>query len=148
MELKKLPKTKNKNGFVYNLVKRSDTVAAYSQKLKGDSKISGFEVFKVKKCAGANFGGISLPPYEAFPTNEKFGKSAWSFASFDEAMKCYDRLNNNDWYREVYKPKETFGNYSICSSKCYKRDRYTCQSCRKKIQSVSIVCSSYSIKKK
>lgn len=81
--IERLGKVVKKNGFTYKLVERVGDVALYEQRL--GRKLVGHEVFfvKVQKAKSANFGGVQVAfePKEKFPSNESFGKWAWSVGS-------------------------------------------------------------------
>jgi hypothetical protein len=90
--MKKLKDTVSKNGFIYNCVQRTATKAIYQQ--THENIQVGFEVFLIR-VRGAQFSHLlhkSLPPSEKFPSNEDFGKTAWSYRSLQAAIKKYEEL--------------------------------------------------------
>lgn len=102
-----LPDTKNKNGFLYRLVKRSKKVAMYSQeiaKLEPGMKkgIIGYEVFQItitkpssiKQKHGKKAGmWYQYPATEKFPGNEDFGKTAWAYHTEKAANRKFIELS-------------------------------------------------------
>lgn len=88
----KLKDTVSKNGFVYKCVQRAKKKALYAQYHK--NTLIGLEVFKIR-IRGTQFSHIlnkSLLPAERFPSNEDFGKSAWTFRNFQDAINKYEEL--------------------------------------------------------
>ena len=88
----KLKDTVSKNGFAYKCVQRAQKKALYAQ--YHENTLIGFEVFKIR-LRGTQFSHIlnkSLPPAERFPSNEDFGKTAWSFRTLQDAMKKYAEI--------------------------------------------------------
>lgn len=83
-----------KNGFTYNIVERTQNKAIYSQNKK--SKILAYEVFRIKrrKASSTKFDGkfVYFEARESFPSNEDFGKTAWSYPSLAEAKKKYHAI--------------------------------------------------------
>ena len=90
----KLETTIRKNGFVYNQIARTETAAIYEQ--KQDGEIISYEVFKIqttKKDYTFPNGTIVKAGTERFPSNEDFGKTAWSIRNFKRAEKRFLELN-------------------------------------------------------
>lgn len=104
-----LPQEKNKNGYRYNLVERSDKAAIYSQvnikfphaddDQKNPQKIIGYEVCKilianpvtlVDKRTGRSY---DYPAKEKFPGDENFGKTAWAFCTLAGAEQKFKEIN-------------------------------------------------------
>lgn len=88
----KLSKIVRKNGYTYKQVKRADGVAIYSQTSK-EGNTTSYEVFKIRKayaCIAPN--GKSLPEREKFPSNEDFGRHAWSFPKLELAEATMQTL--------------------------------------------------------
>jgi hypothetical protein len=101
-DIKKLPENIRKNGFDYRLVKRNDERAIYSQHA-GLGQIISYEVFKIKlgdqhkaKERWAKLKNEPFNPddyeksYEKFPTNEDFGKTAWTYPTLEQAMVAFE----------------------------------------------------------
>lgn len=82
-----LPKTFKKNTFFYEQVLRRGDIAIYQQRLREGAGCLAFEVFKIKKCPDWNSPGGFVPAHEAGPSNEEFGKSAWSYPTLEMAKK-------------------------------------------------------------
>lgn len=88
----KLKDTVSKNGFTYKCVQRDQKKALYAQ--YHDNTLIGFEVFKIR-LRGIQYSYLlrkPLPPAERFPSNEDFGKTAWSFRTLQNALKKYEEL--------------------------------------------------------
>lgn len=100
----KLPQTKSKNGYIYTLVTRSDKAALYkltNEKYPEDTSV-GYEVFRitvskpyslVQKHGNKKGQVYNYPAAEKFPSNEDFGKTAWSYMTKATAMVRFDELN-------------------------------------------------------
>ena len=91
--MKILPSEVSKNGFIYRLVERDHKRAIYSQSI--GSKIYAYETFiiKTQKASSQKIGDewVYRENKELFPTNENFGRSAWTFRKLSEAKaKFYD----------------------------------------------------------
>jgi hypothetical protein len=94
--VKKLEKVIRKNRFVYTLVKRAGKLAIYSQADK-DGTVTAYEVFKIKKSyAGIAPNGTVLPEREKFPSNEDFGRSAWSVPTLALAQGILAKLEADE----------------------------------------------------
>jgi hypothetical protein len=79
----------------FELVKRTDDVAMY--KRTSDTKVFGFEVFKIKmRLKGQSFpnGLVESEDRECYPGTSAFGKTAWFFPSETVADIKYDLLVN------------------------------------------------------
>ncbi len=86
--MENLPKTKKRNGFIYDLLKRTDKTAMYSATNPHSGRILSFEVFKViisKERTIINPSGTpeAIKPHEMFPTDKIFGVWAWCYQSDD-----------------------------------------------------------------
>jgi hypothetical protein len=103
-----LPQTKSKNGYVYNLVKRSAKAAIYEQivekEINGEiGEKVGYEVFLisvgkayslVQKCGKKKGQVYSYPAAEKFASNEDFGKTAWAFNTMKAAMEKFNEIRS------------------------------------------------------
>ena len=102
ISLKKLPEILKKKTFEYRLVKRTNNKLIYSQH-NGLGVAIAYEVFKNKikplretKVMWSKRGNIEINPedfeeyYEVFPTDEDFGKRAWSYGTLETAMKAFN----------------------------------------------------------
>lgn len=89
---RKLDTTVKKNGFVYNLIERTEHKALYEQRDK-KGILHGHELFKVKIVKAGIMFGKEITPYEKFPSNSDFGITAWSVGiNVDEAIRKYHKL--------------------------------------------------------
>jgi hypothetical protein len=100
--IEKLPKTKNKNGFDYTMVKRNRKAVIYVQVNPEFPNVKGFEVSLIsltKPCAIQQKNGskagmwYQYPRTEKFPGNEDFGKTAWSYCTLEQAEKKFEELS-------------------------------------------------------
>lgn len=95
--MKKLGKIITKNGFEYRLHTRGKVAAIYEQWGKtweGKEKLFGYEVFKIKTTKEKFVFDTTYPAQERFPSNEDFGRSAWSISDDDEerAIEIFNDL--------------------------------------------------------
>jgi len=90
--MKKLDEKYRKNEYEYRLHTRAEKKAIYYQYL--GNRLLGYEVFKilVREASFSTLLNRHLPASEKFPSNEDFGKTAWSFSFEDRAMKKYNQL--------------------------------------------------------
>jgi hypothetical protein len=89
---KVLPESLNKNGFCYILLQRGKNKAIYTQHYK--NVLLSHEVFIIRT-RGTRFSPLlnkTLEPSERFPSNDDFGKTAWSIRNYDAAIKKYQEL--------------------------------------------------------
>lgn len=100
--LRKLPEKLKKNGFEYRLVKRNESRAIYSQHTRL-GQIVAYEVFDIKlgdlrraKKRWADLRKENFNPeefeefYERFPSDEDFGKTAWTYPILELAQNAFD----------------------------------------------------------
>ena len=105
LDLIKLPETLKKNGYDYKLINRTKEKLMYSQSL--DRNILGYEVFKNRirpwREMKINWAkrrndktDYSREPewYETFPSDEAFGKTAWTFRKIEDAQKAFDSIDD------------------------------------------------------
>jgi acetoacetate decarboxylase len=104
--MKKLEQHQRKNGFDYELVERNDKAAIYKQVEnygENNEYIVAYEVFLIKIRKDKSIVGNFIEGGEIFPSNEDFGKNAWTYSTFletlkDQALKKaynkYNSLNN------------------------------------------------------
>jgi hypothetical protein len=94
--MKPLPESIHKNNLFLRQLKRTDHIAMYSVHLSPDSQVCGYEVFLVRtaKAEQSIIKGktISQPDRELFPNNEAFGTWAWSWATRDQAERCWSQI--------------------------------------------------------
>ena len=96
LKIKKLPQTRSKNGCYYELVKRTNHVALYSQQYiinnRVQEKVVGYEVFKVNVIPSGEFRGQRIPPWEQFALDRDFGKTAWALKNVGAANNKFEGL--------------------------------------------------------
>jgi hypothetical protein len=94
--MKKLAEKINRNGYIYTQLKRGEKAAIYEQIFEdlGDSTVVGYEVFKIRIGKSKVVFGVELPEKEKFPSDEDFGKWAWSYREINKAMEKYDQIEN------------------------------------------------------
>lgn len=87
-----LPKALNKNGLLYEQVKRTPCAAMYALRSVDGCQVVGYEVFRIKVDPAQHAFGKDYPEKEHFPGNEEFGSSAWSWLTIEQAEKCFSDL--------------------------------------------------------
>ncbi|HLN22272.1 MAG TPA: hypothetical protein VK213_14350 [Bacteroidales bacterium] len=91
--MRRLPEEFVRNGFRYNLVRRAENKAIYSQTFR--NIVVGYEVFKIR-IMRARFNKVfevDEPDQERYPCNEDFGRhKAWSTFTLEEALAWYQEL--------------------------------------------------------
>lgn len=97
--MKILPIHYTKNKFENHQVIRSDRAAIYSR-WRNDVLV-GYEVFQIKISENFQLHGVEIEGGEGLPSDESFGRSAWSCASIpdplqalNKAFQKYLKLNN------------------------------------------------------
>jgi hypothetical protein len=86
-----LPNILRKNGFTYTKILRGERSCIYEQRVAENLKYH--EVFVVKIKPRQVFeNGKTYPKREVFPSNEEFGKTAWSFRTLNEALVRFKEL--------------------------------------------------------
>ena len=93
--LRKLPLKLRRNGFNYTQVLRGRRTCIYSQEVTED--VTYYEVFLIKVIPYRTIvinGEVvrEVPAHEKYPHNEAFGYWAWSFESYERALKKYNEL--------------------------------------------------------
>lgn len=78
------------HGFNYTQICRGTRSCLYRHTYQG--KTVGFEVFIITNQPEIILNGIFYPARERWPKDEDFGKSAWSFISYEEASKRFMQL--------------------------------------------------------
>jgi hypothetical protein len=94
--VEKLKEVIKKNGFIYQQVRRTRFVALYQQ------EDIGYEVFVIKRRKENEAFGKKYPEAEMFPSNEDFGKYAWTLRDRQKAEEKYNWLCEN--LRHKFKP--------------------------------------------
>lgn len=97
--MKELAEVINRNGYIYNQLKRSDKAAMYSQSVADktddpESNFGAFEVFKIKIGKAKIVFGVELPEKEKFPSDEDFGKWAWTYADYEKANDRFNKIES------------------------------------------------------
>lgn len=88
--MKPLAISYSKNGYNFALVKRVEDVAIYKQTSQETGRTLAFEVFEIQKNKTKNFGGKIIDPWESIPSNEDWGRLAftvWSIPKAEEKMQ-------------------------------------------------------------
>jgi hypothetical protein len=98
--MEKLPEKLKKNGYEYHQLKRSDNAALYGQYIIGGKVIQAYEAFIIReqKEGTSTIGGavVNFVAKELFPSDEEFGRTAWSFNDLKRAELCFEGLCNID----------------------------------------------------
>jgi len=87
-----LPATLRKNGFQYNLITAGNKTFLYEQVYT--KTLSYYEVFKKVIAKETTIAGNFIPEHIAFPGNEDFGKTAWTFRDKEKAIAKFNRLES------------------------------------------------------
>jgi hypothetical protein len=75
------------NSFLFTQVERNDRVAMYHVTMPKNDIHVGYEVFVIENC-DLN----KLSPKEKYPKDRDFGKTAFSFATFEMAKHYFEKL--------------------------------------------------------
>ena len=81
-----------KNGFAYTLVCRGGRSCLYAQHVTPE--MICFEVFIIRINKVKSIKGNIIPEKERFPSDEDFGKTAWSFSNYDSALAKFNELES------------------------------------------------------
>lgn len=94
--MKELAEVINRNGYIYKQLKRTDKAAMYSQSDVEDleADFRAFEVFKIKIGKAKIVFGVELPEKEKFPSDEDFGKWAWTYTDYEKAIDRFNKIEN------------------------------------------------------
>ncbi len=86
MKIKKLKHEIKKNGYDYLLIQESPKCKIYQQSDNGI--IVGFEIFKIQlaKLHPQSSDFTNFDKMERFPTDESFGKWAWFYKNYNQAV--------------------------------------------------------------
>lgn len=108
----RLTNTVRKNGFVYQLLDRTEYSAIYEQiDPVHNNKVVGYEVFKILIQNERKFEGKIFPSRERFPSNEDFGKTAWSINNYSRACNKYvaiSEANKNTVRSSITLPQKVY----------------------------------------
>ena len=91
--MKQLQTQIRKNGYTYDQFKRGESAFLYSQRGESGTPIA-FEVFKRKEHKPYTIGGVDIEGGESFPSDEAFGKWAWTYPRIDQALAKFEELEN------------------------------------------------------
>lgn len=87
------------DGFDYRLVKRQGDVAIFSQ--SSGKLVISYEVVIIRVKPAKTFpGGRVVPEREAYPTNEEWGKYAWTCATRERADERFQALVDSSQERQ------------------------------------------------
>jgi hypothetical protein len=102
MSIRRLESVIKKKGFTYRLIKRTPLKLLYSQSTTS-GKIVAYEFFYNKlgdlrkaKLRWHKLNNMPYNPdeydkfYEIFPSDEEFGKRAWTYANFADALRAFE----------------------------------------------------------
>ena len=94
-----LPLETKKNGCILKQVKRTDKTALYSTSSCNEStkkwQVTGYEVFRIKIAPERFLAGIVMPERESMPSNEQFGRIAWTYDKLETAEIKFNKLEQN-----------------------------------------------------
>ena len=79
-----------KNGFQYNLIAAGNKTFLYEQVYT--KTLSYYEVFKKVIAKETTIAGNFIPEHIAFPSNEDFGKTAWTYRDENKALAKFTEL--------------------------------------------------------
>lgn len=83
-QIKPLLRSFMRKGVLYDHVEVGDSYVIYRGELAGSY---WYEVFQRRINAAHQIAGVDIPASEAFPSNESFGKWAWSCPDLESARK-------------------------------------------------------------
>jgi len=89
--MKIIEKEVKKNGFLYKQIYRENDVALFEQIDLDNNLTIAYEVFKISIMKPNNY---ITDYFEKFPSNEDFGKTAWTFNNIEKATETYNVLKN------------------------------------------------------
>ena len=81
-----------KNEYSYSLICRGCRSCLYAQHITPE--IDCYEVFLIKVQKAKILFGNVIPEKEVFPSNEDFGKTAWSYSDYNTALNKYNNLES------------------------------------------------------
>lgn len=86
-------------GFEYHQLKRHGNTAVYEQRKGG--VVVAYEVILIRVKAAHTFpNGITTPKREGYPSNEEWGKYAWTCSSLERANQRWFGLQNGPDFKE------------------------------------------------
>lgn len=81
-------------GFDLKQVWREGDFAIYEQSKNGSDK-KWYEAIQITKHEGYEIGGAKIPPSEVYPSNEKWGKLAFTCVTLEDAHKKIFFMKNH-----------------------------------------------------
>lgn len=95
--MRKLNPLVKRNGFFYHQLNRTAHTALYSQNIDVCPPPIAFEVFRILERPSREmplkYGKVKqLEASEKFPSNEDFGKTAWTFKNLESAKQKFREL--------------------------------------------------------
>ena len=91
--MKTLKTELRKSGFTYVQMQRNEFKAMYSQYCPDAKRIIAYEVFLIQSHTGYTIAGVYIEPSESYPSNERFGITAWSIRTLSRATEKYNNLH-------------------------------------------------------
>ena len=83
-----------KNGFEYRFRQKGRRSYIYAQ--RGTNSDEAYEVFLIRYREERIINGKILPAKERFPSNEDFGRFAWTYRTWEEAWNKFCDLEGLD----------------------------------------------------
>lgn len=90
--MRELQRTFTKSGFDFELVQAGEKAFWYLKTQNG--KKVAYEVWRKKIHKEREMAGKLIEAGEAFPSDESFGKWAWSYPTFEASKAKFDELEN------------------------------------------------------
>jgi hypothetical protein len=90
---KTIPQAFNKNGYHYELERRSARVCIYRQ-IHRTGKLAAYEVMVIRLGRGRTIGGRTFGDYERLPQNEDWGTYGWTFSGPKALEQAVERFNS------------------------------------------------------
>jgi len=82
-----------KNGYKYTQLLLGEKAFIYRQDYL-DGRVVSYEVFKRKEHKPYEIAGVYIDGGESFPSNESFGKWAWTYPTYEQALIKYYEISN------------------------------------------------------
>lgn len=88
--MRSLPTCFKRKGLDYKMIKRTEKCALYGV---GVGSVEYYEVFIIGHQKGGGFNGIVFEEKELYPSDEKFGASAWCCSTLDSVKRIIELKN-------------------------------------------------------
>ena len=88
--MKTLPEKIRKNGFEYIQVLKGNRSRVYKQRVHENR--CNYEVFLIKINPERKIGNKTIKANERFPNDEAFGSWAWTYKTYEEALKKFNEI--------------------------------------------------------